>query len=117
MWWFYSLRSLRSLNHSVRPPSQNFGEDAPASILTLKLIFPYSPPLQCKLGHLIPTNPHCGVLGHGAASDWRGNLEVSASSHVVFNGDLDLDSAQLDLEPEEERLSNTLIINDNATPR
>lgn len=86
-------------------------------ILTLKLIFPYSPPLQCKLGHLIPTNPHCGVLGHGAASDWRGNLEVSASSHVVFNGDLDLDSAQLDLEPEEERLSNTLIINDNATPR
>ena len=27
--WF---RSLRSLNHSVRPPSQSFGEDAPASI-------------------------------------------------------------------------------------
>ena len=78
---------------------------------------PNSPPLQCKLGHLIPANPHCGVLGHGAASDWLGNLEVSASSHVVFNGDLDLDSAQLDLEPEEERLSNTLIINDNlATP-
>ena len=27
--WF---RSLRSLNHSVRPPPQSFGEDAPASI-------------------------------------------------------------------------------------
>ena len=77
---------------------------------------PHRPPLQCKLGHLIPANPHCGVLGHGAASDWGGNLEVSASSHVVFNGDLDLNSAQLDLEPEEQRLSHTLVIQDHVAP-
>ena len=32
---------------------------------------PDRPPLQCKLGHLIPTTPHCGVLGH---DDWLAKL-------------------------------------------
>ena len=73
---------------------------------------PTSPPLQCKLGHLVPANPHCGVLGHGASR----TLDISASSHLFLNGDLNLDAAQLELDPEEERLSNTLIINEKVTP-
>ena len=63
---------------------------------------PNKPPLQCKLGHLVPSTPHCGVLGHGTA-DWLGNLNISASSHVVKNGNLDLLSAQLDIDPNDER--------------
>ena len=33
------FRSLRSRNHSVRPPSQSFGEDAPASIFDKNHLF------------------------------------------------------------------------------
>ena len=32
---------------------------------------PNKPPLQCKLGHLVPSNPHCGVLGT-SNTDWLG---------------------------------------------
>ena len=53
---------------------------------------PDRPPLQCKLGHLIPTVPHCGVLGH---DDWLAKLDISAGTHVVKNGDLDLEQAVL----------------------
>ena len=53
---------------------------------------PDRPPLQCKLGHLIPSVPHCGVLGH---DDWLAKLDISAGTHVVKNGDLDLEQAVL----------------------
>ena len=41
---------------------------------------PNKPPLQCKLGHLVPSSPHCGVLGYSSQadsnSDWLGNYCV-----------------------------------------
>ncbi len=75
---------------------------------------PDKPPLQCKLGHLIPSNPHCGVLGHGTNADWLGNFEISASSHIVKNGNLDIESAQLDVDPNDERLSKMSVISENV---
>lgn len=75
---------------------------------------PDRPPLQCKQGQLIPSNPHCGVLGTGTSSDWLGHLEISASSHIVKNGNLDLTTAQLpDLDPRDERLSKMNVISES----
>lgn len=73
---------------------------------------PQKPPLQCKLGRLIPANPHCGVLGHGANKDWLGNLHISASSHIVKNGNMDLEKAELDIDSDAERLSKTHVISE-----
>ena len=43
----------------------------------------------------------------------KGNLNISASSHVVKNGNLDLESAQLDINPRDERLSKMNVISES----
>ena len=43
--------------------------------------YPDRPPLQCKLGHLIPTTPHCGVLGH---EDWLTKLGGSQVKYGLW---------------------------------
>ena len=73
---------------------------------------PKRPPLQCKLGHLIPTVPHCGVLGH---DDWLAKLDISASQHIVKNGDLNLKQAELNINSEDERLSTMDVISKDVT--
>jgi len=53
-------------------------------------------------------------LGHGTNADWLGNFEISASSHIVKNGNLDIESAQLDVDPNDERLSKMSVISENV---
>ena len=40
-------------------------------------------------------------------------MNISASSHIVKNGDLDLESAKLDINPREERLSKMNVISES----
>ena len=45
---------------------------------------PTKPPIQCKLGHLVPSNPHCGVLGH-SNTDWLGNVITDPTFIFIFH--------------------------------